>query len=616
MRCDRSSAGRKTRLALASLGLLLVLLAPLARPPVRAQMPPMADLTPAPLALPAEPPDAAAGLVIYGERCASCHGSLGRGDGSMRDRLPAPPPSLAHPEWARLARAAESYDVVTNGRIEQLMPPWGDALSLQERWDVIAGLWSFYATPERMVRGREVWQQDCASCHGERPGASAAEHPLPLGQAEFWMQRSLSDFESVLGPGSRAPAAHEASLGSSDARRADVAAYARGAFYQPLAFESLALGGAIEGRVVNGSSGVETVAGTRILAVPVGGPGDEILPTEPITTVAGEDGRFILRDLLWGPDMGYRMVASYQGADYFDSGLLRLQPDGSGRARAEVEMEVFASDPDLRLEARLGQIVVSAEPDRGRLSVAEAWVIRNATDRAKSGPDALEFDLPAGAVDVRFDDPRVQASLRVEEGMVRSSMPIPPGETDLLFSYGLPYGSASVELRRRLEHDTDRLEWIVLGDAISMDSPQLGEQQSETRGGSRVHRSSGEDLGAGTEIQLRIEGLPAPSGASFSLPLAPLPFEQRQLGLAALVLAGLTLVLALLPMASKRAGPSPVARRAGLRGERARLVARIADLDRARAEGRLTDEDHAKRRALLFDRALALARAERSQEES
>jgi mono/diheme cytochrome c family protein len=62
----------------------------------------------------------------------------------------AAPPSPAPPPHAPYARG------------------WSD----QERWDVVAALWSFRTTADRLGLGERLYLKNCAACHGERGGGN------------------------------------------------------------------------------------------------------------------------------------------------------------------------------------------------------------------------------------------------------------------------------------------------------------------------------------------------------------------------------------------------------------------------------------------------------------
>jgi Cytochrome C oxidase, cbb3-type, subunit III len=72
----------------------------------------------------------AAGMGIYREHCAACHGLTGAGGGTSAPRpLTAPPSSRRH--------AGELFWLVTHGIPERGMPAFGSRLSEARRWDVI-----------------------------------------------------------------------------------------------------------------------------------------------------------------------------------------------------------------------------------------------------------------------------------------------------------------------------------------------------------------------------------------------------------------------------------------------------------------------------------------------
>lgn len=76
----------------------------------------------------------AQGEAIFRQRCASCHGLGGRGDGE----LVTSGQIQAVPDLTDLSRRADQtledyFEVITYGRIEKLMPPWEGALTEEER---------------------------------------------------------------------------------------------------------------------------------------------------------------------------------------------------------------------------------------------------------------------------------------------------------------------------------------------------------------------------------------------------------------------------------------------------------------------------------------------------
>lgn len=112
---------------------------------------------------PASAPDIANGEVIYAEKCAPCHGDAGLGDGPQGKELPVTVIPIGLPETARKATPARWYGVVTQGNIDRFMPPFV-SLSDQERWDVIAYVFTLHTTNEELETGKDLFDKNCADC--------------------------------------------------------------------------------------------------------------------------------------------------------------------------------------------------------------------------------------------------------------------------------------------------------------------------------------------------------------------------------------------------------------------------------------------------------------------
>lgn len=76
----------------------------------------------------------ARGKALFGIYCAVCHGPGGKGDGPVSPKF-IPPPDITHPS-IQTARA-DGYLQHVIGAGGAIMPAYGEALSPEERWDVV-----------------------------------------------------------------------------------------------------------------------------------------------------------------------------------------------------------------------------------------------------------------------------------------------------------------------------------------------------------------------------------------------------------------------------------------------------------------------------------------------
>ncbi len=128
---------------------------------IPATMPPAPTATLRPAALgvtfPSRRPSAKAAAALYQQHCANCHGVDGKGKvPGARD--------FSDADYLRGETPLRFYQVITDGRGS--MPAWRDKLSDDERWDLAFYIWSFATPPEMLARGKQIFQQNCVTCHG------------------------------------------------------------------------------------------------------------------------------------------------------------------------------------------------------------------------------------------------------------------------------------------------------------------------------------------------------------------------------------------------------------------------------------------------------------------
>ncbi len=107
--------------------------------------------------------DADKGAEIYARRCVLCHGEEGDGLGPAAERLNPPPRDFTFGQYKIKTTGFDDivpndedlYRMINDGMPGTAMPDWGDVLSEQDIWDLIAHL-KIFAGLEEEVPSEQV----------------------------------------------------------------------------------------------------------------------------------------------------------------------------------------------------------------------------------------------------------------------------------------------------------------------------------------------------------------------------------------------------------------------------------------------------------------------------
>ncbi len=145
---------------------------------------------------------------LYDNNCLHCHGRSGRGDGAVAKRVPTFSMPISGLATGKLPDG-EIFHIITHGRNN--MPPHGSQIRPDDRWKIVLYLRELQREeaarlqrlglvyedqedprPYSLVStdyGRELFQSNCASCHGAEGrnptrGVPTLNHPRVLGVAD------------------------------------------------------------------------------------------------------------------------------------------------------------------------------------------------------------------------------------------------------------------------------------------------------------------------------------------------------------------------------------------------------------------------------------------------
>ncbi len=512
-------------------------------------------------------PDIANGARIFAERCVECHGASGDGLGDLAlagniER----PPDMTDRQSVLAKSPLAWFEIISKGRIKNLMPPWENALSEAQRWDVTLYSYTLAYDDALLTLGERLWRDRCGAC--EQP----ANVPPIYSDVEYAAKLNRELFEAAL----------------TDAEAAAAAAYARLRTLKPEAAsagtESNAPGD-LRGRVLHGTAGglvpAETVVQLRY--------GNDDIAYRVAETAIDSRGAFQFQDIPLAADLNYAIGAVYDGR-------LFSQRYAPGQDEAGI-ITIYDATHDPRVVS-LARIDLYIEPltlgDLGAgLYITQMLRYRNRSDRIYTsgrgfddGREAsLLIQLPAGAKLLSGDAQGRYVLIENLEPLPDSAidtLPVMPGESHtVLLEYWLPYADAA-DFAQAFNNLIEAEVTVSLSDNLHVESDWLQPHEAADLGtGIRQYRAS-LSLERDPQVSFGISGKPS-SHDALVITSETLP---------ALLLGVILLAAATIGAISRR-------RKDGRNGNIDSLVAELARLEADHEQGRINhDLYHQRRRAL------------------
>lgn len=574
-------------------------------PRIVASLPPATDV-PTQQPFPTTAPDILVGAQVYTANCTRCHGADGKGNGELvQNGQVAKPADFTDRGTTTAQTPADFFATITNGKIENLMPPWGDALSEAERWAVAMYTYTLPYTQAQIVSGEALYEANCAACDLDAPEHTASLNGLELD----------TEINSI-----------PALAALSDAERADIAAYLRslsvtntdaiGTIAQPEA--------TVEAPVATDEAGAEATdavlpASVTVTGMVSNGTAEGSVPADlpmilyiydadfnrqQINGTIDANGNFSFPDVALDAASTYVVTANYR-AQVFASDLLSgaalVSDAADGAISLPVTIYELTEDPDvIRIDGLVTQVSVTGDS----LQVAQAFNITNTGDRAFTSSQtasngaaiSLVIPLPPGAVVVGFPENQNRYITDEESSTIFDTFPVLPAEEHIVqVVYLIPYDSGGAIIEQPLTYAlAGPVRLLLTPMTMGITSEQLAPRGTETVGDSQFQGYGGDlTLAAGETIRYELSGQsaeinPAPVVSSDSL----LPIVLILVGIAALLGGGFVML-----GARNRSGDQQVIDI---------LVRQIAELDAEHEAGRIDDDAHQRQRAALKARLAVL----------
>ena len=575
--------------------------------------------TPQPVELPSRRPSATEGAKYYAEKCVRCHGLQGRGNGEMAAQIQSqfgrPVADLTSDVVARAQAPEVWYSVITNGSLQTGMPPFA-SLTVDQRWDVIAYLWTLAAPQVQIDTGKEVYLKQSVQCHGDtgKGDGKDAQGTLPdLTQfatlapieAGRWDQALASThIPSFAGTTSelerrasidyiRTFAYDYAAPGSTStaAAASTPAAASTNGTPVPNANATPAPAGTgeaitVEGYLVNGTAS-QPVPGNLPITFYIfpGGTGDTSITHTYQTDAAGH---FVITTTEAKTGDLIAATTEYKQLNFF-SNLENYAP------RVTVPITIYESTADAS-QVKVDTLHVVAMPDaNGGLSVSEIYVLSNNGDKivAGFGQPVMHFNLPKNIQSFSVDQ-NMRADTVVQNGdgfEFFDAIPVGTNAAQIIVQYAVPAGPFALD--RTLTYNVGSVNLLVEGDATQaiVNSSQLVASGTQDISGKTYQQFTAANLAAGANLVVTIGG-------------AATPVNWTAIAGAALVVIGLGGVFVWQRSRSKSAPVGDTS------AQQDALIDQIAALDDEFAAGQIDEVNYKAKRAKLKERLLKIMSTE------
>ena len=572
------------------------------------------------VAAPKTPPSARSGRGLFAENCAPCHGETGKGDGPTAASLPSPATQFADPNAVWERSPAELFHTAKFGRIEKLMPPWGNQLSDGQIWNAIAYAWDLHTDQLSVETGGLLYTGACAECHGETgagDGPNGGDVLTDFSDTRYAMAISQAGWLAGW------QAAHpEVGADFSEEQQRNVLEFVRTFSYTPVWASAYRPGdGVLNGRLAQGTAGGAAVAGMEVVL-------EGFVDFEPVatfTTTASTDGSFAFTDLATDPSVVYFASSSLEGISY-SSPILMF---GEGQDSLETTVSVYApTDDDSGITIERAHWIVDSQP--GALIVAQIYAYGNSSDRAFTGrtvegldmPVTVAISVPPAAVEITFDNGVLGGRFQQVGHVIYDTAPVVPGSgtRQIIVRYALPFNGTATEFTGALPYPAASLNLLVADlPGMEVNVTGLNSVGPQDIQGDVYQMWQSEGLTPDQQVTASFSGLleageldpraAAPASSDSQNPAASVRVPQLEDWTAwtvgGVLLVGLVAVLAWAWRA--RISQSVGDTQAMMRRQRAALLQRIAKLDDLHAVGEINDDNWQQQRARLKAELLTVA---------
>ncbi len=440
-------------------------------------------------------PDLGLGAQIYAENCTDCHGIDGAGDGQLVvSGQVQNPGNFLDPAQTDGKTPQDYFEIVTNGKLERLMPPWINALSEAERWAVSLYTYTLSYDADQIALGQEIYARECAGCHGENGLGDGPDMVVSsrstgnLTDQEKMITLSDDAIYTIIAEGAgRVMPAYGDRLTGAELQavtrytrtlslESDLQRQLAETTPEPEVGEGTAV---IRGTVSNDTEGADVPANLPVILHIF----DAELNEQTREIVVDDTNSFVFEDVPVSADNIYFISTVYQDRN-FASQPVRGQP---GSPEVMLPVVIYDVSDDSSSISIIGS-ATQIRPLSNGLEMLYAARYRNASDELYSTDVttadgrfiSLEIPLPVGAIVAALDTEN-RFAFDAETFTLYDTRSVLPGDDHFIqVTYFMPYGGDAV-IEYPTGYQTDGPVRVLLEDeTIRLESNQLAAMGTET----------------------------------------------------------------------------------------------------------------------------------------
>lgn len=448
-----------------------------------------------PAQAPDTPPSVSGGRALWTENCQPCHGPTGKGDGPASQNIPDPLPNFSDPATTWQNVPAENFNVIKNGRIEKLMPPWGNRLSDAQIWDLTAYVWNLSVKPADLTAGETLYTQQCAACHGSGgagDGPKASAKMVSFTELPAMTQRSQAQLQANF-----KTSQEHASLNTLSEQEISQAL----SYIRSFTFKLPQRNGTLKGQVINATTNKSQ--GDIQVTLHIFEGNTEV---DHMTAQADNAGNYTFTKLPTDHSTLYTVEGRYKDITYTSDQPGLFTPN-STETTLNLNVYETTNSPEAVNVKQLHYLMSFTSE---AVNVVQIFVVGNRGKQTYVGTNGqtFPFKLPSNAQKVTFENDPTGMRFIEADGSYADTEPITPGEDSMsiVATYQVPRAD-SLNINVPLPADIASANVLMQDQGAKLNSPQLQFVEKREFQGDSFSIYNATDLKKGQELLLQLTGL-------------------------------------------------------------------------------------------------------------